>query len=111
MPTYRVEFAHEDENAHEAVRHGKGSMEISTDLPIESDDSTTYKQRTYEVARAIGQELGKTKIAILSIVPIGEVGKVSIDYADDGGLLDQATRKILEDPSVYDISSLPKDSK
>lgn len=109
MPAYRIEFAHEDENANEAIRHGKGSIEITTDLPIESDDDTTYKQRTYEVARTIGQQLGKTKIAILSIVPLDK-GHVTIDYADDGGLTEM-TRKILEDPSVYDITSLPKDNK
>lgn len=111
MPAYRIEFAHEDENAHEAIRHGKGSIEITTDLPIESDDVTTYKQRTHEVARSIGHQLGKTKIAILSIVPIGEVGKVTIDYADDGSLLDEVSRRILESAVIPDISSLPKDSK
>lgn len=109
MPLYRIEFAHEDENADESIRHGKGTIEISTDLPIESDDDTTYKQRTYEVARTIGQQLGKTKLAILSIIPLDK-GHVTIDYADDGGL-SETTRKILEDPKVYDISSLPKDTK
>lgn len=95
MPKYRIEFAHEDENADESIRHGKGTIEISTDLPIESDDDTTYKQRTYEVARSIGQQLGKTKIAILSVIPLDATGKVYIDYADDGGL-NEAAQKIIE---------------
>lgn len=107
MPTYRIEFAHEDEHADESLRHGKGTIEITTDLPIESDDEITYKQRTFEVARSIGKQLGKSKIAILSVVPLGVEGKVTIDYADGG--LDETTRKIL-DNTVYDITSLPRDA-
>jgi hypothetical protein len=96
-----VEFAHQDTDADETIQHGSGSIEITTDRPVETD------AEKYDVARAIGEQLGKTKIVVTAIIPL-EVGEVIIDYTD---LITEDTKKLLENPDVYDITSLPKDTK
>ena len=101
MPRYRVEFAHQNTDADELIQHGTGSIEITTDRPVETD------AEKYDVARAIGEQLGKTKVVVTAIIPL-EVGEVIIDYGD---LISEETREILDNPDVYNITSLPKDNK
>lgn len=83
------------------LQHGSGSIEITTDRPVETD------AEKYDVARAIGEQLGKTKIVVTAIIPL-ETGEVVIDYAD---AVTDDTKKLLEGYDVHDITSLPKDNK
>lgn len=100
---YRVEFAHEDETQpEEGLRHGRGNMEIVTDGPVETQAEKD------EVARAVGLKLGKTKIAVLQIIPL-EVGEVFVDYNDPStvyGRVGQMISGYVNDDGVVDISSM-----
>ena len=79
MAKYRVNFGHEDDTKSEesGIRYGTGTIVVETPRPIETDDDK------YEVARSIGQYLGKTTVAIQTIIPL-ETGHVVIDASDYG---------------------------
>ena len=76
---YRVEYAHADDTTPEdsGLHHGRGTMEITTPSPIETDEDK------YAVAQAIGHHLDKTTIAIQEIIPL-DTGHVVIDASDYG---------------------------
>lgn len=57
--SYKISFAHQDDTKEDM--HGFGTVDITTDLPI-----TTDEQRL-EVARTIGLTHDFTQVAILSI--------------------------------------------
>lgn len=62
MPTYRVTYAHSDENAtNEKEQHGFATAEIDSDLPVETEE------HLMEIARAIGHEHGYTSVGVMDI--------------------------------------------
>lgn len=69
---YKVNFGHENEYADdESVRHGSGSVEITTDHKIMNQDD----QR--EVARSIGLTYGFTTVAITEFTLLEEVEDIA----------------------------------
>lgn len=75
----RVQFAYADDTVgeDEPGHHGVGTIEIITPRPVDTDEDK------YAVSKAIGQKLGKTKVAIQAIIPL-ETGHVVIDASDYG---------------------------
>jgi hypothetical protein len=57
---YTVKFAHQDNTKPDL--HGWGTMEITTDLPI------TTEEQKLEVARSIGRAKSFTSVAVLEII-------------------------------------------
>lgn len=56
---YKVTFAHEDDTQEDA--YGWGTADITTDVPVETDEQLK------EVARSIGVLKGFTKVGIIKI--------------------------------------------
>lgn len=62
MPTYRVTYAHDREDAKsETEKHGWGMREVVT------DDEVTNADQVIEIARTIGKEEGYTSVGISKI--------------------------------------------
>jgi hypothetical protein len=81
---YRVNYAHINEDAEDivgGVHHGQGTVEITTDKPVET------QQQKDDVAKVVGRMLYEkhavTEIAIQAIIPL-ETGHVVIDASDYG---------------------------
>ena len=76
---YRVEFAHVNDNIPEGepLRQGTGTVEIETDLPVETQEEKD------EVAKSLARKIGETRtvtaVAVLAIIPL-ERGEVVVDY-------------------------------
>lgn len=65
---YKVSFGHENENAtDDSVRHGSGSVEITTDHKIKNQEDQK------EVARSIGLAYGFTTVAITEFTLLEEI--------------------------------------
>jgi hypothetical protein len=80
---YRVQYAHVNEDTEDVpggIHHGTGTIEITTDQMIETQE---HKD---DVAAAIGRALSKTHnvtgVAIQAIVPL-QTGHVVIDMQDE----------------------------
>ena len=81
---YRVEYAFENNTIEEdhPLHHGRGSQEITTDLPIE-----TQQQKddvTKVIFRKVHASHGVTLVAVQAIIP-QETGHKVIDAADFPG--------------------------
>lgn len=67
MYEYEIIFAHENDNAVDSsVRHGSGSMNVTVDHPIETQEDLK------EVARTIGLTKGFTAVGITKTTLLGE---------------------------------------
>lgn len=68
MPRYKVKFAHMDDSLPDTeLQAGWGEVEITTDVPVETDEQLK------EICRTIGYEKGFSRVALTSIHELEEV--------------------------------------
>lgn len=80
---YRITFAHVDDKAtDDTLKSGTGTVDIITDVPIETDE-----QRK-EVAKQIGLAYKKTQIAITKIEAIPSTGAIFGSGFDNGKVVE-----------------------